>query len=85
MINNISSFLSVLNLLNELKHAITSSPILIYSNFDETFLLTTNDSAFAIDAILSQGKDLSIGYASRTLFNAETKYSTIERDLLAIV
>lgn len=73
---------------NELKQALTTTPVLIYPNFDEQFLLTTDASAFAIGAVLSQGpigKDLPIAYASRTLCNAESKYSTIERELLAIV
>ncbi|XP_072384610.1 uncharacterized protein [Diabrotica undecimpunctata] len=73
---------------NELKNILTSDPILIYPNFEEPFLLTTYASAFAIGAVLSQGpigKDLPIAYASRTLCGAETKYSTIERELLAIV
>ena len=51
-------------------------------------MLTTDASAFAIGAVLSQGpigKDLPIAFASRTLCSAETKYSTIERELLAIV
>jgi RNase H-like domain found in reverse transcriptase/Reverse transcriptase (RNA-dependent DNA polymerase)/Integrase zinc binding domain/Integrase core domain len=73
---------------NELKQAIITSPILIYPNFDEPFILTTDASAYAIGAVLSQGqinKDLPIAFASRTLCPAETKYSTIERELLAIV
>lgn len=73
---------------NDLRNALTSDPILIYPNFDETFVLTTDASAFAIGAVLSQGpigKDLPIAYASRTLCSAESKYSTIERELLAIV
>lgn len=72
----------------ELKNSLTSNPILIYPNFEEPFLLTTDASAFAIGAVLSQGhigKDLPIAFASRTLCGAETKYSTIERELLAIV
>lgn len=72
----------------ELKNALMSDPILRYPNFEEPFLLTTDASAFAIGAVLSQGpvnKDLPIAYASRTLCSAETKYSTIERELLAIV
>ena len=73
---------------NDLKEALMSDPILIYPNFEEPFVLTTDASAFAIGAVLSQGpigKDLPIAYASRTLCSAETKYSTIERELLAIV
>lgn len=73
---------------NDLKHALTSTPVLVYPNFNEPFLLTTDASGFAIGAVLSQGpigKDLPIAYASRTLCQAESRYSTIERELLAIV
>lgn len=73
---------------NDLRKALISDPILIYPNFEEIFVLTTDASAFAIGAVLSQGpvgRDLPIAYASRTLCSAETKYSTIERELLAIV
>lgn len=51
-------------------------------------LLTTDDSNFAMGAVLSQGRigsDKPIAYASRTLSDAETRYSTIEKELLAIV
>ena len=76
------------NSFKELKQALISDPILTYPNFEEPFLLTTDASGFAIGAVLSQGpigKDLPIAYASRTLCQAETRYSTIERELLAIV
>jgi len=51
-------------------------------------VLTTDASGFATGAILSQGKigqDRSIAFATRTLNKAEKKYSTIEKDLTAIV
>ena len=66
---------------------LTTSPILQYPNFEEKFILTTDASNYAIGAVLSQGpigKDLPIAYASRTLDKAEEKYSTIEKELLAI-
>lgn len=47
---------------HELKHSMTTSPIL-YPNFYETFLLTTDSSAFAIGGLLLQhpiGKDFPI-------------------------
>lgn len=70
------------------KNILTTSPILQYPDFSKEFVLTTDASIHAIGAILSQGevgKDLPIAYASRTLNKAESNYSTIERELLAIV
>lgn len=70
------------------KNILINEPILQYPNFNETFLLTTDASNYAIGAVLSQGKvgsDLPIAYASRTLNASETNYSTIEKELLAIV
>ncbi|KAH0818545.1 hypothetical protein GEV33_004245 [Tenebrio molitor] len=52
----------------------------------KSFLADT--SQHAVGAVLSQGiigKDLPIGYASRTLSKAEKNYSTIERELAAII
>lgn len=71
-----------------LKQKLTTYPILRHPNFKEKFLLTTDASGKALGAILSQGeigKDLPISYASRTLNPAEQRYSTIEKELLAIV
>lgn len=72
----------------ECKQLLTSPPILQYPDFTKEFILTTDASIHAIGAVLSQGpigKDLPIAYASRTLNKAESNYSTIERELLAIV
>lgn len=70
------------------KTILTTTPILQYPDFTKEFILTTDASLHAIGGILSQGeigKDLPIAYASRTLNKAESNYSTIERELLAIV
>lgn len=70
-----------------LKSRLTSEPVLQYPNFDQTFILTTDASGYAISGILSQGdipNDLPVAYASRILNQAEQRYSTIERELLAI-
>lgn len=71
-----------------LKTTLTSEPILKYPDFSQDFNLTTDASNFAIGAVLSQdpiSKDLPVAYASRTLNRAESNYSTIEKELLAIV
>ncbi|XP_046393726.1 uncharacterized protein LOC124161448 [Ischnura elegans] len=71
-----------------LKEILMTEPILQYPDFSRPFLLTTDASNKALGAILSQGtpgKDLPIAYASRALNKAEKNYSTIEKELLAIV
>lgn len=67
-----------------LKNAILSHPIIMYLDFEEPLLSTTDASAFAIRAVLSQGsvlKDLLITFASKTLYY----YSTTEVELLKTV
>lgn len=70
------------------KNLLMNDPILQYPDFTKPFILTTDASNFAIGAVLSQGtigSDLPVCYASRTLTDSETNYSTIEKELLAIV
>ncbi|QBP37036.1 putative RdRP [Lampyris noctiluca errantivirus 1] len=70
------------------KNLLTNSPILQYPDFTKEFILTTDASNYALGAVLSQninGKDLPIAYASRTLNEHEINYSTIEKELLAII
>lgn len=69
------------------KNLLTSAPILEYPDFEKEFILTTDASQYALGGILSQGtigSDKPIAYASRTLNETEQRYSTIERELLAI-
>ena len=70
------------------KEILTNQPLLQYPDFDREFILTTDASNYAIGAVLSQGEignDLPVAYASRTLNESELNYSTIEKELLAIV
>lgn len=63
-------------------------PILQYPDFTKEFNVTTDASGYAIGVVLSQGpigKDLPISHSSGLLNQAERNYSTIERELLAIV
>lgn len=69
---------------NSLKRLLTSHPVLSYPDFNEKFVLQTDASNFALGAVLSQNGH-PICYASRTLNGAEQNYSTIEKELLAIV
>jgi hypothetical protein len=71
-----------------LQTALTQEPVLQYPEFTKLFILTTDASGFAVGAILSQGKigqDKPIAFASRTLNQAEQNYSTIEKELTAIM
>ncbi|EEZ99859.1 Retrovirus-related Pol polyprotein from transposon 17.6-like Protein [Tribolium castaneum] len=70
------------------KQILINHPILQYPDFTQPFILTTEASNVALGAVLSQGKlgeDKPFAYASRTLNETEQKYSTIEKELLAIV
>ena len=67
-----------------LKQKLISQPILQYPEF----ILTTDASNNGAGAVLSQGqigKDLPIAYASRSFNKAERNYSTVEKELAAIV
>lgn len=73
---------------NLCKQILINAPILQYPDFQKTFILTTDASNVAIGGILSQGRigqDKPIAYYSRTLNSAERNYSTVERELLAMV
>lgn len=70
------------------KTILTSSHVLQYPDFSKPFILTTDASNYSLGAVLSQGpigKDKPVAYASRTLSKTEENYSTIEKELLAIV
>lgn len=70
------------------KAILMNDPLLQYPDFGKPFVLTTDASNFALGAVLSQGRigsDKPVCYASRTLSETETNYSTIEKELLAIV
>ncbi|XP_046811286.1 putative uncharacterized protein DDB_G0282499 [Lucilia cuprina] len=69
---------------NTLKTLLINDPILAYPDFTKTFTLTTDASNYALGAILSQDNH-PICFASRTLNTHEINYSTIEKELLAIV
>lgn len=70
------------------RRILMNDPILQYPDFSKPFILTTDASNFALGAVLSQGRigsDKPICYASRTLSSSECNYSTIEKELLAII
>jgi hypothetical protein len=71
-----------------LKDILYTEPLLQYPDFKKGFIVTCDASSTGIGSILSQGPlchDLPVSYASRVLTKAERNYSTIERELTAIV
>jgi hypothetical protein len=76
------------NAFNLLKDELLKEPILIWPNMEDDFLVQTDASMTGIGAVLLQKRDgvnHPVMYASRKLLPRETRYSTIERELLGIV
>jgi len=69
---------------DELKHNLTTSPVVQLYDSKKDLTLTTDASEHSISAVLSQ-ENHPILFLSRTLSNAERNYSNIEREALAIV
>ena len=61
------------------------SPLLDYPKLNDHFVLTTDASEVGLGAVLSTRRGTTIEFASRVLSPTETKYSTTEKECLAIV
>ncbi|GKF85602.1 reverse transcriptase domain-containing protein, partial [Tanacetum coccineum] len=71
-----------------LKKKLTEAPILIAPDWDLPFELICDASDFAIGAVLGQRHEKHfrlIHYASKTMNKAESYYTTIEKEMLAVV
>ncbi|GJU40301.1 reverse transcriptase domain-containing protein [Tanacetum coccineum] len=71
-----------------LKKKLTEAPILIASNWDQPFEIMCDASDYAIGAVL--GKRIQkhfrpIHYASKTMTEAESNYTTTEKEMLVVV
>ena len=72
----------------ELKQAMMQAPVLALPNARDTFVLDNDASDLAIGAELSQvqeGQERTISYASKVLHQAQRKYCTTRKELLAVV
>ena len=72
----------------ELKEDLVSKPITKLPNLNEPFVLRTDASEYGIGAVLLQAEDdilKPVSFASRKLNAAESNYSVMEKECLAIV
>ncbi|GJT01076.1 reverse transcriptase domain-containing protein [Tanacetum coccineum] len=70
-----------------LKKKLTEAPILIAPDWDQPFELMCDASDYAIGAVLGQRIEKHfrpIHYASKTMTEAESKYTTTEKEMLAV-
>ncbi|GKF85615.1 reverse transcriptase domain-containing protein, partial [Tanacetum coccineum] len=71
-----------------LKKKLNEAPILIAPDWDQPFELMCDASDFAIGAVLGQRIEKHfrpIHYASKTMTEAESNYTTTEKEMLAVV
>nr|GFB19137.1 reverse transcriptase domain-containing protein [Tanacetum cinerariifolium] len=71
-----------------LNRKFTEAPILIAPDWDMPFELMCDASDFAIGAVLGQCQEKHfrpIHYASKTMIEAESNYTTTEKEMLAVV
>nr|GEV21943.1 DNA-directed DNA polymerase [Tanacetum cinerariifolium] len=71
-----------------LKKKLTKAPILIAPNWDHPFELMCDASDFAVGVVLGQRIEKHfrpIHYASKTMTEAESNYTTTEKEMLAVV
>ncbi len=73
---------------DELKNALTSTPVLALPNGRDPFILDTDASNFAIGAELIQvqdGQEKVVAYGSFALTPEQKKYCTTRKELLAVI
>ena len=70
--------------MNKIKALITSDPILAYYDPNQPLKIQCDASSKGIGSVLLQN-DRPVAYASRALTDTETRYATIEKEMLAVV
>ncbi len=69
---------------NQMKKIISRETLLVYPDFNKKFVIHTDASQYQLGGVISQdGKP--IAFYSRKLNDAQTRYTTTERELLSIV
>ena len=67
-----------------LLHCLSSTPVLVFPDFSQQFVVETDASNIGLGAVLMQGNNV-IEYASRALTKTEQNYSATEKECLAMV
>lgn len=73
---------------NELKHVLTSAPILAFPTPTDKYILDTDASSDSLGAVLSQvqgGEEKVIAYFSKSFSKPERRYCVTRKELYAIV
>ena len=71
-----------------LRDALSEEPVLVLPDRNKNFILRTDASNTGVGAVLLQEVDNTlrpVSYASRKLLDRETRYSTIEKECLAVI
>ena len=72
-----------------LKQKLLHAPVLVRADLDKEFIITTDASNTHVGGVLSQiqndGSSAAIGYFSRKLKSAETRYSVTDKEALGVV
>ena len=68
----------------KIKRIVARNTLLTYSDFNETFEIHTDDSAFRLGLVIRQ-KGKSIAFYSIKLDNYQQHYTVTEKELLSIV
>ena len=69
---------------DEIKQIVSDKTLLAYPDFNKPFIIHTDASDRQLGAVISQDEK-PIAFYSRKLSPAQTRYTTTERELLAIV
>lgn len=73
---------------SSIKGNLVSSPVMCCPDFDKPFVIQTDASDFGLGAVLTQDLvdgEKVISYISRSLSPSERKFSTVEKECLAVV
>ncbi|KAK3713862.1 hypothetical protein QZH41_010915, partial [Actinostola sp. cb2023] len=68
----------------EIKQLVTQAPVLAYYDPQKELVIQCDASSKGLGAVFLQ-EERPVAYASRCLIDAETRYATIEKEMLAVV